>query len=181
MEWLAKVLPTFAVAAVLGYCCWSEEELPPAAAAAGKKAAPAAGVLSPTPPPPPDRDPFVTPGAQAGAGKPLATKEAAGKQAAGTSRESTPAPAQRHADGLVLRGTYLRAERRLALINERFYAEGQTLPAGKNAETGLLVTRIEADRVLLQASGETVELKYRLRDAKAGAKAAPATKTATKE
>src|SRR5436309_3219047 len=119
-ELLGKLLPTLAVVAVLGYCCWSEEDLPPTEDdRAARKTEPPTAALFPTPMPAPSRDPFHLPGepatGKAHPGKSVVTPE---KTPAGTSEKSAlGAGTHRLTSGLVLRATYLRDDRRLALIN----------------------------------------------------------------
>src|SRR5437870_2791802 len=105
MELLGKLLPTLAVAAVLGYCAWSEEDPtdPTPEQTAGKKteAGTGSGPLRR-----PTRDPFRMPGEPASSAR--GAKAPAGKDGPPAAGKEIPgAPGTLRAEGLVLRATYL--------------------------------------------------------------------------
>jgi hypothetical protein len=153
---IAKIAPTAIVLAVMGYLCWPYfNEAPDAPDETKENKLPviATALLSPPPEPAPDRDPFKQPG-QTKSAAPVAPKP------------KTPATARSLADavntmnGQVLNATYIHGERRLALISNRIYAEGEELKSQSSTASPLTVARIYPDKVLLRRDGVTLELKY---------------------
>ena len=157
-----KLAPTLAVLAMAGYCCWLESD-EPAAKQAGKKSEFTLALLSPAAVPAPGRDPFQAAETAALNEKPGPNrKEPAVPAKNATSPEARPAAGDlSHAvSGLALRATFLRGSRRLALINDRLYAEGEALVLSKAAEPPYVVAQVHADKVILQHGEDMVELKY---------------------
>ena len=62
---------------------------------------------------------------------------------------------------LALDATFLHGDRRLALINGRVCAQGESLAISDAAAWPCVVAGISADKVLIEHQGRTVELKYR--------------------
>ncbi len=121
----------------------------------------AVSLLAPPAAPAPSRDPFnlkaaapkkspVTRATQSDGGP---RKGAATGQ--GTAPHQKPRPA---ASGLTLSATLLRGERRVALINGKFFTEGD--PLKDVTAGGVTLARVYPDRVLLRQGEETVELKF---------------------
>ncbi len=168
--WIKKVVPTLAVLAVLGYCSWpGAEGSLNKDKGKDKKREISQILLAPTTAPLPMRDPFEGPakkrdpigGLAKKAPAPKETAKAvASKQTAIASEELTKLLA-----GLALKGTFLSGERRLAMINDRIYAEGEALKSG-TLKSPVLIAEIHADTVLLKHQGAQVELKYRAKDGK---------------
>ena len=110
----------------------------------------------------PARNPFEGTAKKAGASKDIAKKSA-----------GAPAPPRtvaieesiKQAGSLTLKGTFLSGERRLALINDRFYAEGESLRPS-TLKAAWRVAEVQAHRVVLEHQGKQVELKYADRTAK---------------
>ncbi len=95
-----------------------------------------------------ERDPFASPPKP-----PVKPAADAAKSVASLPGEQND-PAQL---GLKLSGTLLGPERRLALINGRAYAEGQTVKASPDA--AWVVRRVEAKRVTLERGGKPLVLE----------------------
>ena len=153
MNLLYKIAPTLAVLAVLGYCCWPGAEAP-AAPEQEKKREISQASLAPKTAPLPTRDPFL------GVAKklPPTLKEPA-KTVRTVAAPVTPADAAKQIASLTLKATFLSGERRLALINNRFYAEGESLQP-PTSKTPFVVAEVHANRVVLELEGEQVDLKY---------------------
>jgi hypothetical protein len=168
-ERIGKIVPTAIVAAVLTYLCWpyfnestgaseekKENKLPVISQA----------LLSPAAEPAPERDPFKQPGdkkwsaALAGQG----TKKPAASRALA---DANPLGSQ------VLGATYIRGDRRLALISGHIYAEGEQLKGQNSSVSPLTVARICPDKVLLRRDGVTLELKYTAAPPRSAGGAAP--------
>jgi hypothetical protein len=71
--------------------------------------------------------------------------------------------------GLALGAIYIQGDRRVALINDRVYAQGERLAISASAAEPCIVSQISADRVLLLYRGQTVELEYAGQAVKAAA------------
>jgi len=168
---LGKVTPIALLIGVVGYCCWpylAAQEAGPAAEGAGKLPEVTAGMLHPVPAAAAGRDPFRSAErvrAPATAKRPASSAAQAAK---------TPAP---EADtpqllgGLRLYATYIRGERRLALIDGSVYAEGEPVKGARAMAAPFVVVRVDPDKVLLRRLGQTVELRYAARPAAAGSSA----------
>src|SRR5262249_51335457 len=65
----------------------------------------------------------------------------------------------RGAEGLVLNGTYVRGDRRMAVINGAVYTEGQTISPA-SAGRAVSLARVDVDRVVLSVDRMTSELAY---------------------
>jgi len=154
--------PTLVVLAVVGYCCWTDGEEPTpgakAKATAGKPTLTPA-MLSPAAAPVPERDPFH---AQSGAppedqsGKKVPT---AAPVASGPSTAAIP-DLNRLVKGLVLQATFVRGNRRVALIDGNLYAEGDAVRPSKALATPFMVAQVLPHKVVLRQAAQTVELKY---------------------
>jgi hypothetical protein len=172
---IGKVAPTAVVAAVVSYCCWSHlDEANVQAEAKGRAELTevAAALLRPATPPDPARDPFGLLPMVAAIPEPKTKKPEAAADASPTARALARAESARLLSGLALSATWVQGKRAVALINGRVYAAGEFLKEGKGGRTAAVVTQVLTDRVILNAQGETLELKFPDKDAKS----APATK-----
>ncbi len=170
---IIKIAPTMVVLAVIGYCCWPEPGVT-RVASTDKTREISQASLKPQAAPTPNRDPFE------GSTK----KEPAPKEPAkSTAPVAKPVPTEdlaKQVASLTLKATFLSGERRLALINDRFYAEGESLLA-TTSKIAYRITAVDAQCVVLEHQGQRVELKYLERPVKsavanpknAKAKAAP--------
>jgi len=166
-----QMAPLLTVLALAGYCCWSESNDPPVVAAkesAGKTEVTSA-LLSPGSTPAPARNPFPSPAKKkTGAAAPPAAKEQLVKTVFVMDTSH-----------LVLRAIFIQGDRRLAMINSKFYGEGDTLattaqesdseirrnkskPANpvKTAGPAYLVASVFDDHVVLQFESQTTELRF---------------------
>ena len=149
---IIKIAPTMVVLAVMGYCCWPEPGVP-GGASKDKTREISQSSLKPKAAPTPNRDPFE------GSTKKAPTPKESAKS---TTPVVKPAPTEdmiKQVASLTLKATFLSGERRLALINDRFYAEGESLMA-TTSKTAYLITAVDAQRVVLEHQGHRVELKY---------------------
>ena len=155
-ERIGKIVPTAIVAAVLTYLCWpyfNESTGAPEEKKENKLPVISQALLSPPAEPAPERDPFKQPGDK---------KWSAALAGQGTKKPAAPR-ALADANPLgnqVLGATYIRGDRRLALISGHIYAEGEQLKGQNSSVSPLTVARICPDKVLLRRDGETLELKY---------------------
>jgi len=62
--------------------------------------------------------------------------------------------------GLTLNATLLRQDRQIAVINDRLYAIGDSLPATSPAGPRYTIAEVASDRVVLECLGEQFELHY---------------------
>jgi hypothetical protein len=168
----AKFAPFCVVAGSLSYLCWPyfEDPTPPSTKT---KAAPAVveltpKILSPTSAPPLTRDPF---GSEAIAQKVAASKAnqktgpaEKSKTAAEKKAEPEPPPAEKPKieppSSLVLNGTYVRGDHRVAVINQAVYAEGERVKLADQAGARCNLHQIEIDRVVLELEAGIAELTY---------------------
>jgi hypothetical protein len=173
------------VLALAGYCCWSESDDLAATPAKEKSATIelTSTLLAPTSTPAPARNPFPSP---------TANKKVV------TERSITKAPPvkmdlAKNTSHLVLRATFICGDRRLAMINGKFYGEGDTVtpdwrspeinhtgadktkPANPVKTERLVyhVAKVLADRVVLQCENETTELQFQASDKKSKSAASP--------
>ena len=157
---IEKLAPTGVVVALVGLCCWphltdsevrldmqQENDLPQVTQS----------LLSPDILPAPDRDPFrdMRINSTGGMQEQLATT--AGPGTGGGSSEIDIAA---ELSKLVLNATYVRGDRRVALINGELYALGETLDGSPSGSQTFIVMQISLHKVLLKRQGQTVELSY---------------------
>jgi hypothetical protein len=154
-----SLAPTSAVLALVVWCCWSylvpsggrlsefqDENLP--------RIEPSR--LRPEIRTPSQRDPFCP-----AAAKPdVAVQEAVMESEPEADSAATPDPRQ-VVKQLTLKATYLSDRRRIALINERVYEEGDLIPTPGSAGGILKLSQVRSDRVVLEVQGQPVELGYR--------------------
>jgi hypothetical protein len=169
----AKFAPFCVVAGTLGYLCWPyfEDPTPPSTKA---KAAPAVveltpKILSPTSAPPLTRDPF---GSEAIAQKVAASKAnqktgPADKTKTAAAKKTDPEPPPpaekpkiKPPSSLVLNGTYVRGDHRVAVINQAVYAEGDRVKLADHAGVRCDLNRVDIDRVVLELEEGIAELEY---------------------
>jgi hypothetical protein len=165
--------PTAVVVVAVSYCAWPY--VFPSADGGGKPAAAMPEIspaqLSPVILPPPARDPFRPVGESLA--RPAQRKKAvpAGMAGGGSgpggsashAASAASAAGGKPADplgGLALGGTSILADRRLAVINGRIYAEREPLSSKDPSAPPCVVARIERDRVLLECAGRTATLRY---------------------
>lgn len=181
--------PTAVVIGVVGYCCWpylGGSTVAPVEAAS-KLPEISAALLSPTIEPAPDRDPFgatrqaqmdvpegdtaanATVGPHGTAARtgpsstlgsvPGATPGASGTapagQGSGPTKDKTIA-----LSGLALNATCIQGDRRIAVINGRQYAQGESLSVSNFTTEPYIVTEIQPYKVLLAFQGASAELTY---------------------
>jgi hypothetical protein len=169
----AKFAPFCVVASTLGYLCWPyfEDPTPPSTKA---KAAPTLveltpAVLSPASAPPVTRDLF---GSEATAQKLAASKanqktgpvDKAKTAASKNAEPEPPPPAEKPKikppSSLVLNGTYVRGDHRVAVINQAVYAEGDRVKLADHAGVRCNLNRVDIDRVVLELEEGIAELEY---------------------
>jgi len=162
-EWFQKIGPVAVVVLVFTWCCWPY--ITGSATAIGSKEAGNVpglpkGLLSPLVKPAGGRNPFmITPAvAELLASELSKTNEGVdlgedaktgGNAAAGTVRPS-----------LVLTGTYVRGNHRMAIIDGKIYQAGESLDAGNAAGKPWVVKEIFLDHVVLQRDGEKKDIAY---------------------
>lgn len=157
---IQRAAPIAAAVTLVACCCWShlDGSSGPNPAQAQKIAKAVPGTLTASAEPPAERDPFALADQPP---RPAAT---------------TLVSARRSDEPLALKlsGTYLCGKRKLALINDHDYAEGDLIKSNKENADGLLVTAILPDRVLLRRNDRTIELTYSEKSATTAAPARPA-------
>ena len=157
---LGKMAPTAILFMLLAWCCWPYLERPRSTTGVGQGSdlpRITGALLSPTVEPASVRDPFQPP--QASQPAPSPSK----KPTAPPPEQPKAAAAEKVTDvfaGLSLGAIYIRGDRRVALINDRVYAQGERLTVSASAAEPYIVGEISADKVLLLHRGQTVELKY---------------------
>lgn len=170
-----QLAPLSAVLALAGYCCWSESDdrgAPPTKEHTAKMELTAA-LLSPASTPTPVRNPFPPPSAN----NKVLTERSSAKES------PVNIVLAKNTSHLVLRAIFTCGDRRLAMINGKFYGEGDSVvavlrepesnhagpdnakPAGqvlavKIAAPTCHVAKVLADRVVLQCENETTELQF---------------------
>jgi hypothetical protein len=173
---LAKFAPIGLVAGAMGYFCWSHfEEAAPAAPASGvaKPIEMTAALLKPPAAPELNRDPFMAHDAPRPA---EATHAAAGLRAPSPPGPLLPGEASRTGASavggratthgaditgeLVLSGTYVRGNRRMAVINGSIYSQGDRIASSTAGSNAVTVARVDVDRVMLRLDRGTTELLY---------------------
>jgi hypothetical protein len=187
---LAKMAPTAVVICAVGYCCWPYMGGSTATPAEAPNRLPAisAALLSPAIEPAPERDPFggtsqaqmdddeseddePAKAAAVPAGRqvvqhgtaprtvPDSAPEASGTAPAGKG----PGPTKDKANalsGLALNATYIQGDRRIAVINGRPYAQGESLSISNSTSDPYIVAQIHPYKVLFACQGESAELTY---------------------
>jgi hypothetical protein len=159
MTWTAKLAPSILVLSLAGYCCCPET--PPAlmspdtaavAMAAAKAPVPAVSVVEI-----PQRNPFVRTAPEPPRQpepQPEQFKQAPGLTAAEFSKQL---------EGIVLKGILIVGQRRVALIDNGIYGEGEPLLLARR--TLAVIAQVHEDRVLLARDGQSFELTYGTRPA----------------
>lgn len=170
---LGKMVPTAVVLMLVGWCGWPYLERPRPSTAlhqGGDLPRIAGSLLSAAIEPASDRDPFQPPAARAP--DPLPSR----RPTAPPPHPEGPRPKAPVEDtsanilaGLALGAIYIQGDRRVALINDRVYAQGERLAISASAAEPCIVSQISADRVLLLYRGQTVELEYAGQAVKAAA------------
>jgi hypothetical protein len=186
---LAKSWPVLVVAAVVGYCGWPAADAPGRLArkdAPAETAKPSRDSPSPENASLPVRDPFrpveapqangsavkaqKTPATMLAKGqkekekgqKDLPSRDGPGKADTAGKVDTTAAKAGK-ADllrGLVLQAIFVQGERRITLINDRFYVEGAALNMPDQHVPPCIVAQIHRDKVLLKCQEQNMELKF---------------------
>jgi hypothetical protein len=174
---IAKMAPTLITIAFAAWICWPHLSDPaPGIPTSGEGALPriAPAMLDPAMPPAVDRDPFHS--SAADNARTAKTRSDAKRQTisaasqpasmAAVSPEPKPAatPEQVLAEivhSLVLHATYVRGDKRLALIGDRLYEPGQELQLARELAAPCVVASITADRVVIEHVGHTAEISYR--------------------
>jgi len=157
---LGKMAPTAILFMLLAWCCWPYLERPRSTTGVrlGSDLPRITGtLLSPAVEPASARDPFQPPQTSQPAPPPSR------KPTAPPPEQPKPPAEARATDvlaGLSLGAIYIRGDRRVALINDRVYAQGERLDISASAAEPCTVAEISADKVLLLHRGQTVELKY---------------------
>ena len=174
---ILKFAPIGMVAGAMGYFCWSHfEEAAPARPSneAAKPIEMTAALLKPPAAPELSRDPFLTEGVKAPPTPPTPKpKEVTHGQASAGAKAPAPGAKKsdeepRHASsidasavaGLILNGTYVRGDQRLAVINGSVYAQGQRISDSAAANPAITVARVDVDKVVLKLGRGTSELLY---------------------
>jgi hypothetical protein len=178
---MKRIGPSCAVLGLVVWCCW-----PYLAASGSSFSGPqetklpriARNVLDPEIRKPSQRDPFQVKADQADQRATFAPLAAMGKlfrkikedrqwladrQAArATTRlpSDVPATPDELSKSLRLQATYLRLDERLAVINNRIYAEGEDVALPGSDKLSCTVQHVLSDRVILDIRGETVNLAY---------------------
>ncbi len=185
---LSKMAPSAIMVAAVGYCCFPYLNQPGMPPAVNKEISKSHEIplelLSPNVGSTQARDPFDlkakddkgTKGGQVAGkkdgakvivkdGKPMAPESAvaqAVREAAVRAAAAEKAAKELHdaLKGLVLNGTYVSSNRRVAVINSHLYAEGQTVRPVATAAKSFVVSRIDQHKVVLQLGAQTAELGY---------------------
>jgi hypothetical protein len=184
---LGRMAPTAIVFALAVWCCWPYlDELRSSLEVeqGGDLPRITSSLLSPTVEPVPKRDPFQPPPAiradPPGSKKPEIKKLAASsphpqagpRQAGASDQANAQRPGTDVVKTLVLEAIYIQGDRRVALINDRVYAQGEPLAISDPAAEPYIVAQISPDKVLLLHRGQTVELPYAGGDPRAHARPA---------
>jgi hypothetical protein len=157
---ITRLAPQAILLAVVLYWCWpSLQEGGARTAPVAEKTAKtslmadfSASSLSPTFPPPPTRNPFGPPGpmtARKGRGR-IPTKKEVAERMASDAKDS----------GLVLKGTCIIGQQRLALINDRVYREKDVIQGGGEEPINWVITDILPHKVFLSCQGMPLQLTY---------------------
>lgn len=168
---MARLGPTAAVLAVVGYLCCPPAGVPDARGKAEDKIPTVThGLLAAVAAPDPSRDPFglkdaPPPPRKGKAPRPRAPAPAGGAAAGrpglkAAGRGKAPVDLAALVRGLSLKAICAHEGGGTALIDGRLYSQGDTLPGAGKEAVGLLVARVYPDRVLLEHEGQTAELKF---------------------
>ena len=194
---IGKTALILIVIGVMGYLCWPyvSDPLPEALALSpGKMPEIAPALLAPPVAPAPDRDPFQQPPVAKPAEEPPPPVVAEVPKPA-PPPSAAPAPALNPPivvkpelpvdpkdllSGLALNATYVRGDRRLAVINGSLYAEGDQVKLSGPTMLALTLARVYPDNVILERKGQTVELNYPAAESKPARPAGEAAKTNAK-
>lgn len=174
---IKQMLPLLTILALAGYCCWSEEDsTPPKSSGKGAKNSSSPEItqalLTPSSAPVPVRNPFQNPSVD-----PSKTKKALATAAKKGDLLAAKSDLEKQLNLLVLRATFIQGERRLAMINDRFYGEGDLLPhptpispplLGKGPSIEVAKTDLPSWRIVTvfpdkvaACQDQTTELKFR--------------------
>lgn len=159
---VTKLAPQTVLLIVVVYWCWPfvMQTTPVAAPAASKDAKPAAmvgftaAVLSPTFPPFPERNPFEFPGEK------RVVKAKSDNNKKGTKNVADKAAIEAKGTNLVLKGTFIMGEQRMAYINGHVYKEKEAIPGQGEDGGSFVVTDIYPHKVLLSYQGIPLQLNY---------------------
>jgi hypothetical protein len=161
-----KMIPIGLVLGLIGYCCWPYAGSPsgePEVKSGPKIARIPSDMLAPAIDAPSARDPFRI-AAQPPPSDAAPKSGSNGPAPGGNTPPAAPPPPPQDADRplttLVLNATFLQGNRRVALINNRLYSEGDTLQAGNAATSDWVVAQIESFRVVLAGTDQQRELNY---------------------
>jgi hypothetical protein len=164
---LLKLGPTALVLVLTAWCCWSSDSEPAGPNEARKEGATIApGLLAGVKAPDPDRDPFglkTAPPADSGRKKapaPAAVASSPKTTAVAKTARSAPPDLASLVRGLSLKATCARENGGVALINGRFYNQGETVPGSIGSPVALVIDRVCEDRVVFRYEDQTVELKF---------------------
>ena len=171
---IGKLAPTAVVAAMIVWCCWGYLEPGPGQTVSRGSELPriAPELYAPPGEPVSPRDPFrpVLAEKPVPAEKPkVARKNAKPKPQAKKLAEEAPIPSvvavhvsQRDIlSRFTLQGTYIRGNRRVAIINGQVFRQGQTMPISRVSKDLCTITQIGPYKVVLRHRGRNMELTYR--------------------
>ena len=158
MSQLKKFAPIGGVAGVIGYLCWPYYDDPsnrPDTNRPVKEARVTAALLSPDAALQLSRDPFAS---AADSNVSAAPGSAAGKPSAPS--KAAVAPITGPPSTMILNGTYVRGNQRIAVINGALYAQGEQIPPEDASVENCSVVRVDVDKVVLNFNGAPAELRY---------------------
>ncbi len=160
MGGLTKFAPIGIVAGVMGYLCWPYFDEPSKrseSAGLDQVIQVTAALLSPSVAPALKRDPFKS----AKSNGPVAsTSPRSTANKPGTAAKAVAAPIAGPPITLVLNGTYVRGNQRIAVINGTVYAQGEQISVEHASVENCSVARVDVDKVVLNFNGATAELRY---------------------
>lgn len=165
---LAPILMSFAM---VGYCCWECVGEPRQDFGTNRKRLPQVthSMLSPTIEPAHGRDPFYSP-----ASTPVSktkiqipqTPDTQSTKVAATARDTLARQSQPQiniadaVNGLVLNGTFIQKNCRVAIINGHFYSPGDALLSGGESSEPFVVTHVEPLCVTVAGHGQSMAIAY---------------------
>lgn len=160
---VGKFAPVLVVLLVVSYLCWTEWSMMPGVEPPQPelKQDVTLAMLSTPSVSPPERSPFDKPANETPAiGKtPNETKSAAAQVERAPVEETPPEPEPVVLPGKIqLRGALLSGDRRVAMINDNVYAEGDLVPL--DGETNVLISQIHDHKVVVIHHGQRFELNY---------------------
>lgn len=163
---LDKMGPVAAALAIVAYCCWPYLG-GPAAGTSADSAVRASTFPAPLRNTPEETealsDPFRLPEPRRAAAMPslgLRPPAAAANGAVVAQAHALRADVAALVKGLELNATYIRGQRRAALISGHVYDEGEALKTALAGMAPCMVVRVEADRVVLRQLDQTAEVRY---------------------